>query len=150
MTTTIGPEQVAQDVFAVHSRLLDHRAVVRAECKYVVKEMELKRNDREHTRLKSMLSKAEKSNLILDECAEVARERIDVVHALVVDAASTGYDILNRDSNEEALRDMYRIKREEEWKIFQGEMSKAKDDVLKTHERSLADLRKQPEENSDS
>ena len=47
---TVG-ENVVRDVAGVYSRLFDHRAVLQNLCKFVIREFEGKRNDREAFRL---------------------------------------------------------------------------------------------------
>ena len=136
-------EIISKDAFAIFSRLFDHRAILKAECKFLVTEMEQKKNRQMSKTFLDIIIATEKCNQRVPECVELLENRIEGIHGKVLNASSDGADILSDKSTKIAeLQKKYRQKREDEWAEFIIEINRAKADVMQKHEISMQQLKK--------
>ena len=125
-------EKVVRDVAGVYSRLFDHRAVLQSECKFVIREFEGKRNDRETLKLTEASIKVNDMQKRIPECIELA-ERLNEVQDQLKDARQRCHDILEKEE-----QDLLRTRREEikeqskkQWDEFLKEMEKEEEKIEK-------------------
>lgn len=125
-------EKVVRDIAGVYSRLFDHRAVLQSECKYMIREFEGKRNDREASKLAEAISKVSEIQERIPESMELAEQLNDVQDQLK-DARQRCHNILEREE-----QDVNRIRREEikeqskkKWDEFLKEMDKEEEKIEK-------------------
>lgn len=136
-------DMISKDMFAFCSRLFNHRAVVQAECKFLVKEIELKKNRDNSKAFLDVAFSTEKTKSLIPECGELLQAKVQNLHSKVVTAASSGMDILSdRSADDNQKREEYKSRREAEWNEFMIEMSKARTDVLQKHEERMNELNK--------
>ena len=135
---------LCKDAFALNSRLFDHRAIIRAECKYIVRELELKKSRESSKMILEIILSADKTKCRINECTELLSERLSRLHMLVVSATTSALDILNNHNKSEdheiILREEYKNKREKELGEFMEEMNKAKLEIIQKHEASMDKL----------
>lgn len=134
-------DMICKDMFSVCSRLFNHRAVLNAESKFLVKELETKKSRDSSKVFWEINQSIEKVKGLIPECVQLLNEKTQVIHSEVVKAASSGLDILDdRSSDLEKIRLEHKAQREQEWEQFMIEMSKAQSDVLQKHEQQMAQL----------
>lgn len=134
-------DMICKDMFGFCSRLFNHRAVLQAECKFFVRELELKKSRDSSKVFLDIALSTEKTKSLIPDCGELLQGKVQKLHAIVVSAASSGMDVLNnRSTEEEKQREEYKTKREAEWDKFMIEMSKARTDVLQKHEEQMNEL----------
>ena len=132
---------ICNDMFKVCSRLFNHRAVLQAESRYLVRELESKKSRDCTKAFQDIAQTTEKLKSLIPECAELLDEKIQTVHSHVVKAASSGLDILkDRSEAHEKIRSENKAKRDLEWEQFMVEMSKAQSNVLQKHEERMAEI----------
>ena len=137
-------DMLCKDAFAITSRLFDHRAVVRAESKYIVRELETKKSRESSKTCLDILLSADKTKCRINECVDLLNERLKNLHSLVITAASDSLDILHDESDKHKTTRMeYKRIREQEWEVFMKEMNKAQAEVLQKHEESIQKLEAQ-------
>ena len=125
-------EKVVRDVCGIYSRLFDHRAVLQNECKYVIREFEGKRNDRESLRLEDASNKLGEVQENIPECIQLA-ELLNDVQDQLKDARQQCHNILEKEE-----QDPNRMRREEikeqskkQWDEFLKEMDKEEEGIEK-------------------
>lgn len=125
-------EKVVRDVCGIYSRLFDHRAVIQNECKYVIREFEGKRNDREALRMTEASKKVSEMQENIPECVHLA-EFLNEVQDQLKDARQRCHNILEQEE-----QDPSRMRREEikeqskkEWDEFLKEMAKEEEAIEK-------------------
>lgn len=130
--TKMAGEKIVRDVGGVYSRLFDHRAVLHGECKFVIREFESKRNDREALRLAEASHKVGEIQERIPECKELA-ERLNEVQDHLKDARQRCHNILEKEE-----QDLSRSRREEikeqskkQWDEFLKEMDKEEEKIEK-------------------
>ncbi|XP_057299043.1 biogenesis of lysosome-related organelles complex 1 subunit 5-like [Hydractinia symbiolongicarpus] len=134
-------EMLCKDVFAITSRLFDHKAVTRAESKYLVRELELKKSKDSLKIFQDVVHQSEKTKSRIPECIDLINERVEKVHTLVVSAASNALDVLSSGgNNDDETREDLKKKREKEWEEFMKEMNQAQANVLEKHRERMAEL----------
>ena len=134
-------DMICKDMFNVCSRLFNHRAVLAAESKFLVKELETKKTRDPSKVFWDIDQSIEKVKGLIPECAELLNDKAQHIHAKVVNAASSGLDILEDRSQEYSkVRAEHKAEVEKEWEQFMIEMSKAQNDVLKKHDERMAKL----------
>ena len=134
-------DMICKDMFGVCSRLFNHRAVLIAESRYLVKELETKKN-RDSSKVFWEISQTiEKVKTLIPECGQLLNDKIPHIHSEVVKAASSGLDILgDHKTDHERIRAEHKALRRQEWEEFMVEMSKAQSDVLQKHEQRMTEL----------
>ena len=134
-------DTISKDVFSVVSRLFNHRAVLTAESRYLVKELETKKSRDSSKVFWDIDQSVEKVKSLIPECCQLLDGKAQHIHGEVIKAASSGLDILeDRNAEHEQIRAMHKALRQKEWEEFMVEMSKAQTDVLQKHEESMAEL----------
>lgn len=135
-------DMISKDLFGVCSRLFNHRAVLNAESRYLVKELETKKNKDSPKVFAEIGQTIEKVKALIPECGQLLNDKTQHIHSEVVKAASSGLDILDDSNNadHEKIRAELRTVRQQEWEDFLVEMNKAQSDVLQKHEQRMAEL----------
>lgn len=135
-------DMISKDLFGVCSRLFNHRAVLTAESRYLVKELEGKKSKDSPKVFAEIGQTVEKVKALIPECGQLVNDKMQHIHSEVVKAASSGMDILDESSNPdyEKIRAELKIRRLQEWEDFMVEMNKAQSDVLQKHEQRMTEL----------
>jgi len=81
---------ICNDMFKICSRLFNHRAVLQAESRYLVKEIESKKSRDCSKAFQDIGQTTEKLKGLIPECAELLDEKIQILHSHVFKAASSG------------------------------------------------------------
>ena len=134
-------DMLCKDAFGISSRLFDHRAIVKAECKYIVNELELKRNRDTFKFIHDVVPISQKTGPNIEECIDLMEQRIQKVHDLVISSVSSSLDILSTKSEQyNEKQEEYQKKRDKEWAEFVEEMNKAREEVCEKHNVRMAEL----------
>jgi len=131
---------ICSDAFAINSRIFDHSAVIKSECKYLVREFELKKNHEHSKSFFDMKIATEKAKQRIPECEEMLKQRIETLHSLVINVASKGMDILSENIDLESLKEKYKKERDQNAEAFFDEMENAQKEVLRKHQILLDEL----------
>ena len=125
-------ESVVRDVSGVYSRLFDHRAVLQNECKFVVREFESKRNDREALRLAEAFKIVNEIQNKIPECKELA-ERMNDVQDHLKDARQRCHDILEKEEQDlnKSRREKIKEQSKKKWDEFLKEKDKEEEKIEK-------------------
>ena len=130
--SNMAGEKALRDVCGIYSRLFDHRAVMQNECKYVIREFEGKRNDRELLRLTEASQKANEIQSKIPECVQLA-ELLNDVQDQLKDARQRCHNILEREEQDprKKRRDEIKEKSKKQWDEFLKEMDKEEEGIEK-------------------
>ena len=125
-------EKAVRDVCGIYSRLFDHRAVLQNECKYVIREFEGKRNDREATRLAETSNKVIEIQDQIPECIQLA-ELLNDVQDQLKDARQRCHYILEKEEQDpnRARREEIKEQLKKQWDEFLKEMDKEEEGIEK-------------------
>lgn len=134
-------ELICNDVFGIQARLFNHQAVMKSECKFMVREFETKKNNEHSKSFLEMTLATGKVKQRIPECVTMVDERSETLHQKVVNAASKGMDILNKEhTGIKELRESLKGERDKNAEEFLDEMNNAKNEILKKHEISMNEL----------
>ena len=125
-------EKIAKDVCGVYSRLFDHRAVLHSEQKYMVREFETKRSDRETAKMAETSSKVSQLEDIITDSIRLADQLTEVEEQLK-DARQRCHLILEKedvDSNKQRREEM-RGTTKKQWEEFLKDMEKKEEKIEK-------------------
>ena len=130
--SNMAGEKAVRDVCGIYSRLFDHRAVLQNECKYVVREFEGKRNDREVLRLTDASSKVNEIQTKIPECVQLA-EMLNDVQDQLKDARQRCHNILEKEEQDpnKKRRDEIKEQSKKQWDEFLKEMVKEEESIEK-------------------
>ena len=138
----MAAEKVLKDVSGIYARLFDHRAVLQSESKYMVREFESKRNDREIPKLKELAYRMNNIQQKVPDCTQLG-ERLQTLLDGVKEARHKCHDIVLR-----AEIDEQNVKREallqqtsKHWEDFLQEMDKESEKIDKEYEEKAQKLR---------
>lgn len=125
-------EKVVRDVCGIYSRLFDHRAVLQNECKYVIREFEGKRSDREALRLAEASNKVSEIQDHIPECIQLA-EMLNDVQDQLKDARQRCHNILEKEEQDPNRTRHEEIKEQskKQWEEFLKEMDKEEEAIEK-------------------
>lgn len=125
-------EKIVRDVSGVYSRLFDHRAVLQSECKFVIREFESKRNDREALRLAEASSKVSEIQERIPQCIELAEQLNDVQNQMK-DARQRCHNILEKEEQDlnRTRREKIKEQSKKQWDDFLKEMGKEEEKIEK-------------------
>ncbi|XP_022804292.1 biogenesis of lysosome-related organelles complex 1 subunit 5-like [Stylophora pistillata] len=125
-------EKAVRDVCGVYSRLFDHRAILQNECKYVIREFEGKRNDRDLSRLTEASQRADEIQSKIPECIQLA-DLLNDVQDQLKDARQRCHNILEREDQDPTnmRRDEIKEKSKKQWDVFLKEMDKEEEGIEK-------------------
>ena len=125
-------ERVVRDVAGVYSRLFDHRAVLQNECKFVIREFEGKRNDREMLKLAEASGKVSEIQGQIPRCIELA-ELLREVQEQLKDARQRCHYILEQEEQDlnKTRREEIKEKTKKQWDEFLKEMDKEEEKIEK-------------------
>ena len=125
-------EKVVRDVSGIYSRLFDHRAVLQNECKYVMREFESKRNDREALRLAEASKKVIEIQDTIPECVQLA-EFLNEVQDHLKDARQRCHNILEEEEQDpnKTRREEIKEQSKKQWDEFLKEMDKEEESIEK-------------------
>ncbi|KAK2192338.1 hypothetical protein NP493_33g03009 [Ridgeia piscesae] len=122
----MASERFLKDVGEIHSRLFDHRPVVRGEISYFLKEFEEKRNDRETVRLQKSLEYAkELSDILIPASVELLEGNTPELKAKVATACEMTSIILEREGDKtqtDEVTAQNHNRQTEEWRAFMDVM----------------------------
>ena len=132
VTFKMAGEKIVRDVGGVHSRLFDHRAVLQSECKFVIREFESKRNDREALRLAEALKIVNEIQDEIPECRELA-ERLNEIQDQLKDARQRCHDILEKEEQDlnRSRREKIKEQSKKQWDEFLKEKDKEEEKIEK-------------------
>ncbi|EDO34439.1 predicted protein [Nematostella vectensis] len=135
-------EKMVRDISGVYARLFDHRAVLQAECKYMLREFEGKRNDRELERLRESEQKIRQVQEEIPKCITESVKLKDLLEELKV-AREKCHEILVKEE-----QDLFKERREEifieskkNWETFIGEIAEEEKRIEEEFEQSAEKLR---------
>ena len=125
-------ERVVRDVAGVYSRLFDHRAVLQNECKFVIREFEGKRNDREILKLAEAAGKVSEIQGQIPQCIEKA-ELLNGVQDQLKDARQRCHYILEQEEQDlnKTRREEIKEQSKKQWDEFLKEMDKEEEKIEK-------------------
>lgn len=132
----MASSDMGKDLVLIHARIFKHQAVLDGEAKYFIKEFESRRNNRESTRLEEVASSASLIDHTLSECCELT-SRLQSLQAKVSKATKTANDIMNRERNDDEVRNENKVRRDVDWKMFLKEIETAKQDVERRHRERM-------------
>ncbi|KAI0219230.1 Biogenesis of lysosome-related organelles complex 1 subunit 5 [Lamellibrachia satsuma] len=124
----MSSELFLKDIGEIHSRLFDHRPVVRGEISYFLKEFEDKRNDRETKRLQKSLEYAmELNSILIPSGVEMLEKNIPELKAKVVTACEMTRIILERESDDKSqqtqeMTSQHHTRQMQDWSTFMDTM----------------------------
>lgn len=138
----MATEKVLKDVCGIYSRLFDHRAVLQSESKFMVKEFESKRNDREIPKLKELAYRVNKIQQKVPDCIQLG-ERLQILLDGVKNARHSCHDIVLREEIDEqsAKRDTLLQQTNKDWEDFVQEMEKQSERIDKEYDEKAQKLR---------
>ncbi|XP_053382377.1 biogenesis of lysosome-related organelles complex 1 subunit 5-like [Mercenaria mercenaria] len=116
-------EQIAKDIWELHSRLFDHRPILQGHIRAFVKEFEEKRGTREEDRLNKIKTQL---NDMTDKYIPETETALDTfltnIQAKVKVAVEVCKKIEEKENNiEVGFLDLQRQRRREEWDVFMQE-----------------------------
>ena len=138
----MAAEKALKDVCGVYARLFDHRAVLQSESKYMIKEFESKRNDREIPKLKELAYKVNNIQQKIPDCVQLG-DKLQILLDDVKEARAKCHEIVlkeeqdeNRDKRETILQQATK-----QWENFLKEMEKESEKIDKEYEEKAQKLR---------
>ncbi|XP_069776957.1 biogenesis of lysosome-related organelles complex 1 subunit 5 [Narcine bancroftii] len=132
-------ERVRRDLSEIYSRLFDHRPILQAEIRYLVKEFEEKRGFREQRGLESVDSVIEELN---NQSVPKACEVLSSGFPSVLPRLEAAIQIANRIQQKEQEADQSdrlqasRDRRKAEWETFVKEQHRKAAEVEEEHEKA--------------
>ena len=136
----MASRDLGKEVLLIHAQLFNHHAALSGEAKYFIKEFESRRNNRESTKLNEIASNAGTIDHNLVECADLS-SRIRPLQEKVLKATFAANDILNKDKNDDEVRQRNKMERDADWEVFLKEIETAKQDVERRHRERVNELK---------
>ncbi|EDV20407.1 Biogenesis of lysosome-related organelles complex 1 subunit 5 [Trichoplax sp. H2] len=125
----MSAEQVFKDTSAIYARLFDHRAAIHGEVNHLIKELEIKRNDRELMLLNKCHEKTRHVQIQLHpECVQYLQHQIESAAEKINDLTQNLSEMIKKDSSEEVTETRPRSESvadefAAEWDEFMREMN---------------------------
>ena len=139
----MASNDLGKDLLLIHARMFKHHAVLDGEAKYFIKEFESRRNNRELKRLDEVVSSSNSIDHNLSECVsgDLHSQRLQSLQENVSMVIKTADGIINKEKNDDAVRNVNKAKRDAEWEKFVKEMEIAKQDVERRHRQRVNELK---------
>lgn len=138
----MASEKVLKDVCGIYARLFDHRAVLQSESKYMVREFESRRNDREIPKLKELAYRVNNIQQKIPDCIQLV-ERLETLLDSVKEARHKCHEIVLREETDEGSvkREALLEQTSKQWEDFLQEMEKESLKIDKEYEEKAQKLR---------